>query len=55
MVYFCKGCDVVFMFICVYVNFNIYFILSNWDGASLGVGALRKRCTVSGGTVCIRL
>ncbi len=38
---------------CVTSFIFLYFFESNWDGAPLGVGALRKRCTLrigSGGT-----
>ncbi len=34
---------------------HVFFFLSNWDGAPLGVGALCKLCTLrigSGGTAC---
>ncbi len=48
----------VYIFIYVHVNINIeqkfFFFFSNWDGAPLGFGALRKLCTPligSGSTV----
>ncbi len=57
MIYINKNLNIN-IYIYIYVNFNInikrkFFFLSNWDGAPLGVGALRKLrtlCIGSGGT-----